>query len=80
MIRLPYQAGVYMEANELVENMVIWFGSVVSKSVFEDYLNTYIEMSKPDYWPLFLYKTIFSSTRSEEFMKAMRRHRVLVSS
>lgn len=80
MIRLPYQAGVYMKANELVENMVIWFGSVVSKSVFEDYLNTYIEMSKPAYWPLFLYKAFFSSTRSKEFMKAMRRHQVLVSS
>jgi len=80
VIRLPYQAGVYMEAHELVENMVVWFGSVVNKSVYEDYVNTYIEMSKPDYWPLFLYKAFFFSTRSKEFMKAMRQHQVLVSS
>ena len=77
MIRLPYQAGVYMEANELVENMTIWFGSVVSKSVYEDYLNTYIEMSKPDYWPMILYKLLFSRARNNEFLAAMKNQRAL---
>lgn len=77
MIRLPYQAGVYMEANELVENMVVWFGSVVSKSVYEDYLNTYIEMSKPDYWPMILYKLLFSRARTNEFLAAMKNRRAL---
>ena len=75
MIRLPYQAGDYMEAHELVENMTIWFGSVVSKSVYEDYVNAYIEMSKPDYWPMILYKLLFSRARTNEFLVAMKNQR-----
>jgi len=71
--------GEDMEPEELVENMVIWYGVKVPRSVFMDYLRTYIEMCKPDYCPLLVYKAVFSRGRTTEFVNAMNNLKVAVS-
>ena len=44
-----------MEPDDLAANMVVWYGHHVSSYVFAEYLNTYIEMSKPDYLPMLVW-------------------------
>ena len=67
-----------MEPDDLVDNMIIWYGSNVARTVFEDYLNTYIELCRPDYLPMFLYRALFTRPRTAEFMSALRRHSIAI--
>lgn len=55
------------DADWLIENLVHWYGMRVSKEVFDDYLNTYIELSKPSLTPMLLYKLIATRQRSKMF-------------
>ena len=41
-----------MEPDDLAANMVVWYGRKVTNQVFDEYLKTYIELSKPDYMPM----------------------------
>lgn len=56
-----------MDAHLLVENMIIWFGTRVDKETYEDYLDTYLDLSKPDHLPLFAYKLFFSQAKTKIF-------------
>ncbi len=56
-----------MDANFLIENMVIWFGTRVNESTYKDYLNTYIDSSKPDHFPAFAYRLFCSQAKTREF-------------
>lgn len=67
-----------MEPDDLVDNMIVWYGSNVARTVFEDYLKTYIELCRPEYLPMFLYKALFTQTRTSEFMIAMTSHRIVI--
>ncbi len=67
-----------MEPDDLVDNMIVWYGSNVARPVFEDYLRTYIELCRPDYLPMFLYKALFTRSRTLEFMISMSSHRVVI--
>ena len=62
-----------MEPDDLAANMVVWYGHHVSSHVFAEYLNTYIEMSKPDYLPMLVYKSLFSKARKAEFMDSLHK-------
>lgn len=67
-----------MEPNDLVANMVVWYGHRVSRRVFEEYLETYIELAKPDFWPISLYKVFFTRTRTAEFVNVLKSHHIVV--
>lgn len=56
-----------MDADFLVENMLLWFGTRVDEPTYRDYLDTYIDLSKPDHVPSFAYRLFFSHTKAREF-------------
>lgn len=62
-----------MEPDDLIDNMIVWYGHHVSSYVFAEYLNTYIELSKPDYLPMLVYKSLFSRARRAEFMDSLQK-------
>ena len=68
-----------MEPDDLAANMVVWYGHHVSTCVFAEYLNTYIEMSKPDYLPMLVYKPLYSKVRRAEFMDSLRKCNVEIA-
>lgn len=77
LLRLPDQNPT-MEPDDLVDNMIVWYGSNVARPVFEDYLKTYIELCRPNHLPMFLYKALFTRIRTSEFMRAMNSHSMAI--
>lgn len=67
-----------MEPTDLVDNMVVWYGHHVTRHVFEEYLKTYIELAKPDFWPMLLYKALFTREKTEEFLSVVKSHNIVV--
>lgn len=55
------------DADWLIENLIHWYGKHVPKSVFDDYLTTYIELGKPDFAPMLIYKWVVRQSESESF-------------
>lgn len=60
----------YMSLAEiLVENIAVWYGQTVSREVFNDYAQTYIEMEKPDWLPMLVHKLICGHYMRREFTR-----------
>lgn len=67
-----------MDPTDLAHNMVVWYGHHVTRRVFEEYLETYIELTKPDFWPMLLYKALFKRARKAEFVNVVKSHNIVV--
>ena len=68
-----------MEPDDLAANLVAWYGHHVSSNVFAEYLKTYIELKKPDYMPMLIYKSFFSKIRKTEFMDSLKKCKVEIA-
>lgn len=58
-----------MTAHELLENLVVWYGHQVPRAVFDDYLNTYIELGKPRLVPMVVHKLLSGRAMTRCFNK-----------
>ena len=67
-----------MDPTDLAHNMVVWYGHHVTRCVFEEYLETYIELAKPNFWPMPLYKALFTRKRTAEFVSVLKSHNIVV--
>lgn len=68
-----------MEPDDLAANMAVWYGHNVSSPVFAEYLNTYIELSKPDFMPMLIYKSLYRKTRKAEFMDSLQKCNIKIT-
>lgn len=66
-------------AEILVENIIVWYGSSVSRKVFEDYVQTYIEMDKPNWLPMSIHKMICSRHMRREFSRLAEAQGILIT-
>jgi hypothetical protein len=61
-----------MDPDVLVENIVVWYGRQISKTTYEEYLDTYIQITKPEQIPSFIYRLFFEKTKKREFAQKLR--------
>jgi hypothetical protein len=66
-------------AEILVENIIVWYGKSVSRSVFNDYVKTYIEMEKPYWMPMMIHKLIGSHNKRREFCRMAKAQGILLT-
>lgn len=66
-------------AEILVENIVVWYGKTVSRSVFNDYAQTYIELEKPDWIPMLFHKLICGHQIRRDFCRLVKAQGILIT-
>ena len=66
-------------AEILVENIIVWYGGAVSREVFDDYVQTYIEMDKPDWFPMMVHKLICGHQMRSEFSRLVKAQGILIT-
>lgn len=56
-----------MDPEVLVENIIIWFGHEIDEATYNDYLNTYVDIEKPDHVSSLIYRLFCYQSKAKEF-------------
>lgn len=61
-----------MDPDVLIENITVWYGKQISLTTYEEYLDTYIQITKPEQIPSFFYRLFYEKSKTREFAQKLR--------
>ena len=67
-----------MNLIDLLDNMLVWYGSTITRQIYREYLFTYISIERPPYLPAFVHDFFNARALKVEFDQALRTRGIVV--
>ena len=67
-----------MDLEDLLDNIVIWFGYKITPEIYAVYLLTYIEVNRPEQTSMFVHKIVNRRRLTALFNQGLRNRKIQI--